>query len=472
MSILNIKLNNSSDLVKYFPEYINYNSELKDLYGEVHTPYSFITEMLSIIPQECFKNKNWKWLDTGAGHGNYSICLFTILFKSLKEIIPDDEERKEHIIKNMIYMVEINNDSVLQLREKFGGEANIFHTDYLLWKTEMFFDCIIGNPPYNCNGVKKVPTKSDTDKKADGKTIWPEFIKKNISLLKEDGKMNVLIPSIWLKPDKAGMYELLLKYQIEKMHTINADKVMKIFNYEVQTPICYFLFTKRENNFYSNKTKQIQLYDSIKNEYNYFKLKQNIPIPLCFSSIVNKCLKLVEQYGNLKVIKTNMPKKSAKLNKTFSSEYPFKNIRTTTLTKEKHPELQVMYSNEELSFSGEPKIVMAHKMYGFPYVDKDGTYGICSRDNYIIKNKTIKELEIIKEFLSTELILFLFETTRYRMRYLEKYVFEYIPDFSKMPLAIEMYKNKVDVYQLFNIEPNEKDFIERYYKIKYNFFIT
>ena len=107
-------------------------------------------------------------------------------------------------------------------------------------------------------------------------------------------------------------------------------------------------------------------------------------------------------------------------------------------------------------------------MYGFPYYDISGLYGISTRDNYIIKNKSIKQLELIKEFLSTELILFLFETTRYRMRYLEKYVFEFIPDFSNIPEKI--LKNKKSIYDLIDIKPNEKEFIERYYNIKYKYF--
>ena len=85
MSILNITLNTNEDthhhdLGQELPEYLEYNEHLKNLYGEVNTPYSFIYNMLSIIPEEDFKNKNLKWLDAGAGHGNYSICLFIILF--------------------------------------------------------------------------------------------------------------------------------------------------------------------------------------------------------------------------------------------------------------------------------------------------------------------------------------------------------------------------------------------------------
>lgn len=465
MSLLNIDINHTN-LVEKFPEYVKYDVELKDKYGEVHTPYVFLSKMLSSIPVEIAKNKNSKWLDAGAGRGNFSFCLFIILFNLLKDVIDDPDERKHHIINNMIYMVEINENNILHLREKFGEKANIYHEDYLQWTTDLQFDFIIGNPPYNSGGVKKVPTNTVIDKKEDGKTIWPDFIRRNISLLKEGGMMNVVVPSIWMKPDKAGMYELLLKYKIEKLHAWNASTVMKIFNYQVQTPLCDFLLIKSENQ------GTIELYDNQNKEYVDFKLKENIPIPLCFTSIVNKFLVLREKYGKLKINKSNMPQKGTVLKDIFSLTHPFQNVHTTIINKETNkPQLQFKYSDDEQPFYGEPKIIMAHKMYGFPYVDKTGEYGISSRDNYIIKNKSIKNLELIKEFLSTTLILFLFETTRYRMRYLEKYVFEYIPDFSKIPDAIEMYNNEnIDVYKLFGLTEEEKEYVERYYKKKYKFF--
>lgn len=460
MSVFNINL--ESNLEDNFSQHLDYNPELKELYGEINTPFSFINKMLSIIPYDKFSNKDYKWLDAGSGHGNYSLCLFFILFKSLKEVIMDAEERKEHIIKNMIYMVEYNKDNIPFLREKFGTDANIIEANYLEWKTNLKFDFIIGNPPYNFNGVKKVPTKNNVNKKEDGKTIWCEFIKRNISLLNDNGIMNVLIPSIWMKPDKAGMYELLLKYDISKLHTLNANETNKTFGFHVQTPTCYFLLTKRENH------GKIELFDSLKNNYETLILRENMPIPLDFLSIVNKFLKITNKYGKLNVIKTNLPKKDTQLIDHFSHYFQFANVKTTKLDKEKQPYLEINYSNEPLMFHGEPKIIMAHKMYGFPYLDQEGKYGISTRDNYIIKNKSIKQLELIKEFLSTELILFLFETTRYRMRYLEKYVFEFIPDFSNIPE--EILKNKKSIYDLIGINQKEKDFIERYYKIKYNFF--
>jgi hypothetical protein len=463
MSVIHI--NKNTVLEDTFPEYLDYHFELKELYGEINTPFVFIQQMLSIIPKRHFENKNLKWLDPGSGHGNYSLCLFFILFKSLHKSIPNKKERMKHIIENMIYMVELNSSNIPFLREKFGEKGNIIEENYLEWTPDFQFDFIIGNPPYNFNGVKKVPTKQNVDKKEDGKTIWCEFVKKNISLLKENGIMNILIPSIWMKPDKAGMYEFFLKYDIQKLHTLSSSETNKTFGFHVQTPTCYFLLCNRENQ------DKIELYDSLSKKYTIFNLDKNIPIPLDFASIINKFLKLTHKYGKINVIKTNLPKKGIQIVDYPNVKYPFKNVKTTTLNKNKCPELQFMYSNEQLAYYNQPKIIMAHKMYGFPYIDKDGSFGICARDNYIILNKEIKEMELMKEFLSTELILFVFETTRYRMRYLEKYVFEYIPDFSKIDECWDMFnQHKIDVYKLFDITKQEQYFIENYYNIKYKFF--
>ena len=66
-------------------------------------------------------------------------------------------------------------------------------------------------------------------------------------------------------------------------------------------------------------------------------------------------------------------------------------------------------------------------------------------------------------------VLTYLETTRYRMRYLEKYVFEYIPDFSKIPEAVSMYKEgNIDIYKLMGLDDQEKQYIEGYHKTKYN----
>jgi hypothetical protein len=86
-------------------------------------------------------------------------------------------------------------------------------------------------------------------------------------------------------------------------------------------------------------------------------------------------------------------------------------------------------------------MILAHKMYGFPYMDLKGEYGISKRDNYVLidlddDNSYIK----IQKFFTTGLGLFLMETTRYRMKYLEKYMFDFVPNI----LNMKDYPNTID----------------------------
>jgi hypothetical protein len=69
-------------------------------------------------------------------------------------------------------------------------------------------------------------------------------------------------------------------------------------------------------------------------------------------------------------------------------------------------------------------------MYGFPYYDKKGIYGISNRDNYVIIDENYEKTKKLFYFLSTSFVITLFESTRYRMKYLERYIFELLPDIS------------------------------------------
>lgn len=107
-------------------------------------------------------------------------------------------------------------------------------------------------------------------------------------------------------------------------------------------------------------------------------------------------------------------------------------------------------------------------MYGFPYIDKDGAYGISNRDNYIIKNYKEHELQIIKDFFSTKTALYIFETTRYRMKYLERYAFEFVPDI-KCLSNIESPINDKSIAKYFNFDEIDKENIQSLHRKDYNF---
>jgi hypothetical protein len=444
-----------------FLEYIIKLPENEDIfYGEVNTPFSFIELMLSIIPEKFYKNPDLRWLDPGCGTGNFSIILYYKLLDGLRDVIKNSRERKRHIIEKMIYMVEIQPKNITVLKSIFGNNANIYYKNFLEYDNKDF-DIVIGNPPFNFMGQIKVPT-SNNNKKNDGTTIWPDFIYKSISLLKpETGMLCVFIPSIWLKPDKKMMYNYLLQYKIEWLNCFTNTLTNQIFKGKAQTPSCFFLLTKKitdDNN--------ITIYDNNIKKYIFYRHINNKPIPIFGQEVCKKIQNLGLE--TLKVIKTNMPPKNSIISE-FQKEGYFSNIRTCKL-KNNIPELVIDYSNKQLKYADIPKLVLAHKMYGFPYLDISGNYGISNRDNYVIIKDNISDLIKIQKFLSTNTALYLFETTRYRMKYLEKYAFDLIPDISQLENFPEEI-NDDTIAEYFKFDALDKKAINSLHTKRYKFFI-
>ena len=445
-------------------DYISYiNKENKAKYGEIQTPYALINKMLDLIPDEVFYNPNLKWLDPGTGQGYFSILIYIRLFDKLKYIIKNDEERKLHIVKNMLYMVEINADHIPYLKLMFSDHANIYNTDYLtttIFKDEQF-DIIIGNPPYNTLGMKKVPTNNKSLKKNDGSTIWRDFVRKSLQFLKPNGFLVYIIPSIWMKPDRDKIYNLLLSYDIQKLTCMTNTETNKLFNGEAQTPTCYFILQKRIS------TNKINIFDKQANKYILFSLKPNQPIPLYGASILHKLQKYISQVGCITVHKTNLPSKHTTIQIQPFATNNFKNIESCIL-KNNIPQLVFDYSNKPVPFYGKNKLVLSHKMYGFPFHDISGQYGISNRDAYVICDRPDNELKQLKAFLSTKFALYVFEATRYRMKYLEKYAFELLPDITKLtnfPTNI----NDNTITEYFEFSAIEQAYIQKLHKKNYIF---
>ena len=435
----------------------------KEMYGEVNTPFHLIHEMLNLFPKSTFQNPYLKWLDPATGNGYFPIVLFNFLMNGLESIIPNREKRKNHIIEKMIFMCEINGEKINTIKYFFGENANIYNIDFLSnysetsVSTNAKFDIIIGNPPYNSNGFKKVPTNNALSKKNDGVTLWGQFIKKSLLLLQDNGYINMVVPSIWMKPDKAKMYHLLTKHKLHYIKCFTNTETNRIFKGQAQTPTCYFLMQK------SQQSEFIQIYDEIYNKYVDFNFIHGSSIPLKGHSIINKLLPYTrdKNIGNFKVHKSNTPSKLNHVQLVKDINHPYINVKTTKLNK-LTPELFFEYSNKPCAFYGEKKIILAHKMYGFPYLDLSGEYGISNRDNYIITGYSDEDLKKICMFLNCKLVMYIYETTRYRMKYLERYAFEFIPNILKIKNMPEITDN--NIYAFFGFSPNEILFLENYHK--------
>ena len=446
-------------------------------YGIVYTPDNLVDEILDLIPDKYFKMKDLTWLDIGAGKGAFSINLYNRLIKNLSDQFKNTEQCKEHIINNMLFMIEIYPPHIDCLKELFTNEANIMNRCFLsLNEYELDkFDFIIGNPPYNINGSIKTPTNNNKKKIDDGKSIYVEFINKILNLLNEGGFLNLIIPSLWLKIDKANLYNTLTNLRIHKLKCLCTSDSCKAFNYNAQTPTCFFLIENYDTSEWDNKV--IKIYDKIERDYINYSLKPNNPIPINGINILKKLENYIDIVGTLKFNKTNTPPKNMILSEISNVNYNYANIKTCILNGVV-ANIVLNYSNiKSQYYLKKPKLILAHKMYGIPYFDKEGIYGVSTRDNYIISgvDYNIEELEEIQHFLSTKFSLFIFLCCNYRMRFLERAAFSFIPVITKIPnfpklKNIDRENRDKLVYNFLNLSNKEIEFIENNFK-NYKFFV-
>jgi hypothetical protein len=202
-------------ILKYIDDKLSPTTELKDQFGEVFTPMKIVNSMLDKLEESdpsIFEDKTKKWLDPASGMGNFPVGIFYRLMKKLKGVSRNPEERAEYIIKNMLYMVEIQKENSVKCKRIFKKlapdvNANILTantlTEFLVKKgggdyiksfgegEPITFDIIIGNPPFN-------PPKTETG--SSGNNIWANFVMKSFSLLNDKGYLSFIHPPGWKKP--------------------------------------------------------------------------------------------------------------------------------------------------------------------------------------------------------------------------------------------------------------------------------
>lgn len=426
------------------------NEYFKEMYGQVDTPEYLIAQIINLLPEYVFRDSTLKWLDPGCGTGVFAKYIVDRLSISL-------QKDSEDIIKENIYLVEYNSYHNTQLYNLFGSNINLSNSDYILYNPNFKFDLIIGNPPYNQNNLRHLPNKNNKtiiDKK--WIPIWQSFIEKSMELLNDYGYLAFIVPATWLKPDKANIYNLLTKYKIHKLHSLSSYEVYKAFNREAQIPCTYFLLQKIPTD------NIISIYDdNLKIYVDYYLYKPNLPIPMKNIDIFNKMSYYVKKYGSLSehLLITPSPSRKIRFSDNESDKFIFKNIHTCNLLNST-PTIKYKWSDKPGPFYYPklPKLVLAHSVFGFPFLDISGDFGVCCRDKFIfLGNKDF--LIALETFLSLKSILFLYTGTRYRMRFLEKYIFELLPDISKLPDFDYNHLSDEYIYNYFNYNCCERDII-------------
>jgi len=428
------------ELVELIDSCLKPKQKEKQENGEVFTSMSIISEILDNIDKSyikacgksVFTEKGFIWLDPAAGMGNFVVAVYLRLMDGLKLQISNDEERKKHIIENMLYMSEINKKNVFICRQIFdvNGEykMNIYEGDTLeldivsVWGLQLnSFNVILGNPAYNKGGIRSYTGKQLGEK---NETIWPKFIEKAFEWLKPDGYLAFINPLSWLKKSHS-LHNKMLEKHIVWLKLWDDSQSKGMINADI--PISLYVLQNTVN----SENKKTEIISEIKRkkltttslEY----LNKNYSIPLAFHSIFNKLIRFIEKHNCNLDYKTKTIKSTGTKRK-LPSEYLLEDmwaIDTYTLDEG----ILVKKANEQHPDANKRKLIIANKR-GFKgaFID-EGKLSLSGTEKIYLLGDN---LELILKIMKFDISNILCDYTKYRMSFLEKEVCNYIPDLRKL----------------------------------------
>lgn len=256
-----------TDIVYVLRNYIEVaDTEIKT-HGEVMTPLTLVEEMLDTLPKEVWSNPNLKWLDPANGVGTFPSVIVKRLMGGLEEAIPDNCERYQHILENMIYVVEIQAKNMFLYHCAFDvndtHKLNTYYGSFLsegfdnhmknVWGIEKF-DIVIGNPPYQESiiGNKRY------------KPLYNLFVDKILPITK---KSVLIIPSRWMYGG-FGLDSFRNKmFNSRNIVLINHTDDANIYftnNVEIKGGVSYYLF--------DNDYNDLPIYNGVKTNLGEYDL--------------------------------------------------------------------------------------------------------------------------------------------------------------------------------------------------------
>lgn len=418
-------------LLEQINKTLPFTKKAKDERGEVFTPMELVNEMLDTLPKEVWKNKNLKWLDPAAGMGNFPVAVYMRLMEGLKYVIKDQEERRRWILKNMLYMVELDKTNVFMMKKIFCGkkyDLNIFNGSFLDYKNDIIFDIIVGNPPYQ-------NTDESGKRRALLNNLWSVFIDRSFNnLLKDNGYLLFITPYSWMTPGfkhKDIFYNNYIIY-------LNIKECEKHFK-GVGSSFSYYLIKKTK---IKNETTVICQYD--KKIYKSKMLIDNILfLPILLS---DKSLSIIDKFYNNKFQKVSF-ESSSELHhwkkKELIGECNKKSFKYPLLHTSSHNNI---CSKIKHSLASKNKILLNTSGYLKPIYDA-GKYGFTEAQLYILTNN-----KNYVNTLNSKLYQFICKICKWSG-------FNSLSIFKNIPF-IDNFTSDKDIYRLFKLTKDEIKLIE------------
>ena len=419
----------------------------KKKYGEVFTSMKLVNEMLDKLPNDIWINQNLKWFDPACGMGNFPVAIYLRLMDTLKDKIPNNNDRKKHILENMLYMSELNKKNVMITKQIFDinneYNLNIYQGDtltldiYHLWNIQ-YFDIIVGNPPYQ-------QTDENGHSKGGGNNLYTKFIYKSYELLNENGYLLYINPPTYFgigrsnnKDDMNIRKDIFNNCNIIYM---NLEECSKYFP-NIGSLFIYYLIQK--NNYVNEKLQIICKYDNkIYNSIIDQHLLNNMDyIPYLLNNIsIDICKKIKDTDNKLNIFHSPDNRGDKKhVQKNKKDEYIFP-IQATGV--------QVLYSSKKCKNQYDKKVLMSRSGYLKPFYD-NGILGV-GGDCFSILVENEEEGNYIIKLLESKLYTFYININKWSG-------FHHLKVLQDLPYI--KINDIHDIYNYFNLTNDEINFIE------------
>lgn len=179
---------NVNEPMVFFKKYIDEKQSIFNVlpkYSDsmVFTPPNLVKQLVDRIPHRLFSNRKATFYDAASANGTFLHEIYNRLFEGLKRAIPNEEERKQHILTKQLYWNPQNLVADRFTRKVLGSTVkNSISIDDLVKSKIMKFSVIIGNPPYQ-------------DPRSKGTKLWFEFVQKAIALTED--MLIFITPNSW-----------------------------------------------------------------------------------------------------------------------------------------------------------------------------------------------------------------------------------------------------------------------------------
>jgi superfamily II DNA or RNA helicase len=437
--------------------------EEKNLYGEVFTPIELICEMFSHIDKKVWENPDLKWLDPANGIGNFPVVAYYKLMESLKDKYDPKKypEKKltlsQHIINRMLYMVELNPVNVRVCKKIFkmidpDATPNI-HTGSFIkgsrneYDPKMKFHVIMGNPPYNKGGIrsKNKVTKEGTE------TIWPQFVKKALSLLEDNYYLLFINPGSWIGL-KSTNSKMFMENQLLTLRFYNYGQALDLFgSVSGKIPLTYYLLQK------SKGDQNTEIYDNCLGKFISFNIYKYKKIPIEAVKTMKKLLDLSDIHGSLNKYYSNTTRakpENIKQNKSASHNFPLVGIDKGNI-------IVSYYDKNQNKNNTNKKLVFPNFSMGYPLMDNKGNLYPKSNMMHILDYENNEhKLKQIQSLFYTSLVLYMINTFKTKQNFFHNQIFSVLPDITKMTKKEDI--NDEDLIKLFNLDKDDIDCIEKY----------